>query len=250
MIDCAKNLYEILDVSPNSTTDEIKAAYKKLVRIYHPDLNKSKSAETAFKLLNNAYGILSNKEKRNKYNTLLETSKQEKITRNEDIIIKEVKITQDEATRGTTRTVNILNKQKCPKCTGRKFINGMICSFCLGEGEKNIYRKIDVQINKNTENGDLIFAAKVNQSALYDKKLYLKIKIERALEPVPTDFGMAVNVEIPLYDAILGKKSEINLKGVGFIDFVIPPLCAPNTKIALVGNYYALINVIFPKNIS
>ena len=63
MANCTKNLYEILEVSCFATVDEIKVAYKKLVRIYHPDVNKGKDAEINFKLLNNAYEILSNEER-------------------------------------------------------------------------------------------------------------------------------------------------------------------------------------------
>ena len=71
MGDCTKNLYEILDIGYNATKEEIKLAYKKLVRIYHPDVNKSKDAEIKFKLLNNAYEILSDEIKRKNYDSLL-----------------------------------------------------------------------------------------------------------------------------------------------------------------------------------
>ena len=71
MVDCTKNLYEILGISPFASSDEIKKAYKKLVRIYHPDVNKSLDADIKFKLLNNAYDVLSDEVKRKNYDNIL-----------------------------------------------------------------------------------------------------------------------------------------------------------------------------------
>ena len=65
-----KNLYEILGLDSDSTKEEIKIAYRKLVRIYHPDVNKTKEAENYFKLLNNAAETLLDDTKRLQYDTL------------------------------------------------------------------------------------------------------------------------------------------------------------------------------------
>lgn len=60
--------YKILDVSKNATEAEIKKAYRKLARKYHPDLNPNdKEAEKKFKAVNEANEVLSNKENRKKY---------------------------------------------------------------------------------------------------------------------------------------------------------------------------------------
>ena len=62
-----KNYYEILDVNRKSTIQEIKLAYRKLAKKYHPDTNKTSEAEAIFKDVNEAYATLIDDEKRKKY---------------------------------------------------------------------------------------------------------------------------------------------------------------------------------------
>ena len=63
-----KDLYDVLGVSRTSSDDQIKSAYRKLARKYHPDLNKDdKSAADKFKEVSAAYEILGDKDKRKKY---------------------------------------------------------------------------------------------------------------------------------------------------------------------------------------
>ena len=63
-----KDYYNILGVNRNASEREIKQAYRRLARKYHPDVNPGdKSAEARFKQINEAYEVLSDKEKRQKY---------------------------------------------------------------------------------------------------------------------------------------------------------------------------------------
>lgn len=63
----SKSLYDTLGISPNASADEIKKAYRKLARKYHPDICKEPECEEKFKEINAAYEILSDPEKRKQY---------------------------------------------------------------------------------------------------------------------------------------------------------------------------------------
>lgn len=64
----ARDFYEVLGVSRTATEKEIKSAYRKLARKYHPDVNPGdKAAEARFKEINQAFEVLSDPEKRKKY---------------------------------------------------------------------------------------------------------------------------------------------------------------------------------------
>lgn len=63
-----RDYYEVMGVPKNASEDEIKKAYRKLAKQYHPDLNPGdKDAETKFKEVNEAYEVLSDKDKRARY---------------------------------------------------------------------------------------------------------------------------------------------------------------------------------------
>jgi curved DNA-binding protein len=65
-----KDYYQILGVNKNASDEEIKRAYRKLAMKYHPDKNPNKKeAEERFKEINEAYAVLSDKEKRKQYDT-------------------------------------------------------------------------------------------------------------------------------------------------------------------------------------
>jgi curved DNA-binding protein len=63
----AKSLYDTLEIPEGASEAEIKKAYRKLARQYHPDVNKDAKAEDKFKEINAAYEILSDKEKKQQY---------------------------------------------------------------------------------------------------------------------------------------------------------------------------------------
>lgn len=62
-----RDYYEVLGVSKTASDDEIKSAFRKLAKKYHPDINKDKDAPEKFKEAQEAYAVLSDKQKRSQY---------------------------------------------------------------------------------------------------------------------------------------------------------------------------------------
>ena len=65
-----KDYYKLLEIDRTATADEIKSAYRKLARTYHPDVSKEANAEARFKEIGEAYEVLQDTEKRAAYDQL------------------------------------------------------------------------------------------------------------------------------------------------------------------------------------
>src|SRR5688572_3721852 len=65
-----KDYYQVMGVNRDASADEIKRAYRKLARKYHPDVSKEPNAEARFKEIGEAYEVLRDPEKRKAYDQL------------------------------------------------------------------------------------------------------------------------------------------------------------------------------------
>ena len=171
-----QDYYEILGVKRNATSEEIKKAYRKLALTYHPDKNPNNPpAEEKFKAAAEAYGVLSDPEKRQRYDqlghegmrqeayrssqtsakdifsrysdifegtpfeTFFQSSTQGYSRQGSDLKIK-LKLTLQEIANGVTKKVKIKKYVPCESCGGNGAERGTAlttCKNCKGTGQIN-----------------------------------------------------------------------------------------------------------------
>jgi len=168
-----RDYYEVLGIPKSASQDEIKNAFRTLARKYHPDVNKEPDAEERFKEINEAYGVLSDPEKRAAYDrygpegvnfqgmpdfTSMDLSDileglfgfggfggmggYSRRTRNAprrgaDLSSK-IRISFEEAAFGAEKEIDITRDEKCPTCGGSGAEPGtrpVTCPTCKGSGE-------------------------------------------------------------------------------------------------------------------
>jgi molecular chaperone DnaJ len=164
-----RDYYDLLGVSRNATNEEIKRAYRRLAVQYHPDHNRDdSSAEEAFKSISEAYGVLNDAEKRQRYDRLGHEVYEQKSGRSlfeqvdlgglgemlEDILGEvfvrkeparraprdlnyDLHITFEEAALGTEKVIEFDRAEPCPRCAGSRAEPGSFtgpCPACNGKG--------------------------------------------------------------------------------------------------------------------
>lgn len=262
-----KSYYEILNLTPDATKDEIKKQFKKLAKMYHPDINSSFEAEEIFKQINKAAQILLDDEKRKSYDALRNVNKEiyksQKVYKNyassnytfsdlfskkekpkekkkeiingKDITVN-VEINYQEAILGTTRTINIAHSTICPKCEGHKFANGQKCPYCNGLGEKTENKKITVKIPPSIKNKSKLRLKEEGQKGRNGGKngnLYVVVNIINEKDLKIENGTVYYNAYISPYMAILGGNITVpTLWGEAIIK--IPPLTKTNQSFKLI----------------
>ncbi len=158
--------YEILQIERNSTVEEVKRSYKRLAFEFHPDRNPGNpEAEDKFKQINEAYQVLSDPNKRARYDSFGHISAEgmftdidfesgfgdifgslfeevfnagsaEKSRKGRDLKYS-LELTFDEAIEGCERELNIPRRERCRECGGSGAARGgeVVCTSCGGRGE-------------------------------------------------------------------------------------------------------------------
>jgi len=167
-----RDYYEILGVPRDASAEDIKTAFRKLARQYHPDVSKEADAEEKFKEINEAYGVLSDPEKRRRYDQygraglgemggmpdyatmdfsdifeeLLggfgfgmggSRGQSRRPRRGRDLQV-EVSLTFEEAVFGVEKTIEVSRNEICGTCKGSGSAPGtgpQRCQTCGGRGE-------------------------------------------------------------------------------------------------------------------
>ena len=170
-----KDYYSALGVDKNASQDDIKSAYRKLAKKYHPDLNKDNpDAANKFKEINEAYEVLGDEKKRQNYDQFGSAEgganfsdffngggfnfssgggfgdifsdlfgafggggRGNTVEQGEDINVA-ITLTFEEACAGVTKNINISKFEKCSTCSGTGAKDGKqftTCSECGGSGK-------------------------------------------------------------------------------------------------------------------
>ncbi len=305
VIGVRKNYYAILGVTPDSDAQEVKSAYRKLARKFHPDVNKESGSVEKFKDITEAYEVLSDEKKRREYDLLngfYKTSKQKvksegakneykktsgqkepeekeetaqnratrpsfeeekeafrkndfksaindilegiakekknkKIPKKGADIYAEVTITLQDAVRGTSRVINVMHKELCPNCEGRRFINGAKCSVCHGTGEYTQYKKLKVIIPANIKSGTKLRIPGEGNPGFYggeNGNLYLTVKITPNSNVTIEGADVLYRLPITPFEAVLGGKIPVPVFD-GHIVFTLPKNTLSGQKFRLSG---------------
>jgi molecular chaperone DnaJ len=168
MAQATKDYYDILGVKKDASQEDIKKAFRKLARKYHPDLNPGdKNAEHKFKELNEAYEVLSDPKKRTEYDQfgrspyergpgfegfrtydfgdafdfglgdifsdVIGRRGRPETLRGHDIVIG-IELSLDEAFSGVTKTITFNKESACPTCSGTGAQSSVVCDVCKGTG--------------------------------------------------------------------------------------------------------------------
>ena len=146
-----------------------------------------------------------------------------------------VNIKMSEAITGTHRTVNVLHTERCPKCEGRRFINGSKCPLCKGSGEISIHKKLNVKIPAGIKKGAKIRVANEGNKGYNggkDGDLYLFIEIEESSFFKYEGINVLCEVPITPFEAVLGASIEVPTL-CGNVSMKIPPNTTSGQKFRL-----------------
>lgn len=281
-----KDYYQVLGVPRSATGKDVKSAYRKLARKFHPDVNPGDSeAEKRFREINEAYEVLGNEENRKKYDELGARWKQgagpgwppggagggqtmdfdlndlfanfgnagggasghssffdaffggmgggrpggfggRAAGRTGSDVEAVAEISVDEAFHGTTRQVSLERPGPCPTCGGGGRTQAGFCPACRGQGQVLTPRTLDVRIPAGVTDGSRIRIRNEGQPGPGggpSGNLYLKVKLHK--DPVWDVKGHDLyrDLQVPLYDAILGGEVGFTSPGGQNLSLRIPP---------------------------
>lgn len=137
-----KDYYKILNVAKDATVDDIKKSYRELAKKYHPDKNPNNTeAEEKFKEISEAYEVLSDADKRKKYDNNDRFSgfdfsgmRGNRAIRVGENIRLNIKLTLEEIFSGVKKTYRYKRNDFCSSCDGHGGKDVDVCKTCNGTG--------------------------------------------------------------------------------------------------------------------
>lgn len=212
------SLYEVLEIKKNASLLEIKTAYKKLAKIYHPDKNKEDTTEE-FRKINYAYEILSDDTSRKKYNIMnnLDQNNFEKFLNKifkQNLKINELKslgidLSKSDFEYLETNFIELISKLNLYELiklyTSNEFpkfdndLSSIICSDSdidkWKEDQAEYYYQLPI-IYKKYNNKDIKLELDIKLNDLTENRKR-KIKINRKINNISTDTTFIFNIEKP-----------------------------------------------------
>ncbi|WP_028456982.1 DnaJ C-terminal domain-containing protein [Chloroflexus sp. Y-396-1] len=269
-----KDYYQVLGVSRNASDEEIKQAYRRLARKYHPDVNPGDpKAEARFKEINEAYQVLSDKEQRAKYDRfgsdfrryeqtgfggfnyesqdfadLFETLFGQRRTTGSGFSVKldgqdveqPVELTLEEAYNGTQRTLQFSNPNGTPRTITVKIPAGIDTGKRVrvpGEGAPGL---------NGGRRGDLYLVVTVKPHDRFERK----------------GNDLYTTVPVSMYTLLLGGQTTIALLSGKTLTLTIPPQTQngrvfrisgqgmPLMHSSHFGDLYVTVSAVLPTNLS
>ena len=262
----SEDYYRILGVQKNASVEEIKKAYRKLAMKYHPDHTKGdKGAEEKFKKISEAYAVLSDKEKRQEYDTFgsegfRQRFSQEDIFRGFDFgdIFREFGFGGGDFSRaggggrkfsfGTGSPFNYSGAQQHGQTKGSDLVYELPLTLReVATGTTKVVtfqhqgrsENLTVKIPKGLISGKkLRLAGKGNPSPYGGPAGNLYIKAKLLNDPIfsSEEFDLYINRELKLSEAILGTTVSVPTIDDKQLSLKIPPGTKSGTKMRLPGH--------------
>jgi DnaJ-class molecular chaperone len=316
-----RDYYETLGVPRDATAEKIRESYRKLARKHHPDVNPGdKSAEEKFKEINEAYDVLSDPEKRKRYDQLGANWKAGAeftpppgpqppgyeffaqgfpggafggfpgeageggfefsdffaslfgrggragpgfATRGRDVEAN-VRLTLEEAHRGTTRSLHLQERESCPDCKGSGVRDGKSCSTCAGAGTALRTKTIEVRIPPGVRDGSVIrLAGQGDAGARGGPRGDLYLNVELAPHPIFQVAGeddLLVELPVAPWEAALGARITVPTID-GSVEMTLQPGTQGGRRLRLRGqglnrrtggrgDAYVRIRIVIPPELS
>jgi curved DNA-binding protein CbpA len=202
------NYYDVLNITSSASQDEIKKAYRELAIKYHPD--KPDGNESKFKEINDAYEILSDKDKKlqydNSFNKKTYINVDDDIFKSYDVnnfyadFIKTEKFKQREEKKKKQEPVKLIKAT----LTLDQFVNGCVKTFKLSENQNKNVSEVNIHFPKNT----LI----VNDVVNIGNNKKISVRVEASVTPIIKDHysvyasnktGILININYNRMPAVL-----------------------------------------------
>ncbi len=173
-----KDYYRILGLTRDADQTQIKKAYREKMKMYHPDAGGGKEDQDKLIEIQEAYEVLSDKERKREYDENLKRLKQ-KINNFSEIRLR-ILLSPMEAKYGTRFHAKIPLEELCPNC-GLK--PDPFCTLCRGYGSIVKYYYVSIPIPSGVRNGSVI-----RSSLKIDENKYIRIIIKILISPFSSFF--------------------------------------------------------------